>query len=100
MRIWKDPLELQEKAIIPMPKGAEVISVASQFNKACMWALVDPKAELEPREFKVAGTGLDIVHDVDVPLKFIGTFQLAEGRFIGHLFEIIGVEHGNAEDKG
>jgi len=50
-----------------------------------LYALVDLDAKLETRKFRFAGTGHPIK---ERDLKYIGTFQLQGGNFVGHLFEI------------
>ena len=91
MRIWKFPIDMNDPVMVNMPVGAEILSVEEQDNKACIWAIVDPNADREPREFKVVPTGIDIYHPRadQIDFKFIGTFKLAGGRFIGHLFEVV-----------
>ena len=71
---------------IPMPVGAEVLCVQEQNGCACIWALVDPKNEIETRSFFLVGTGEPMP---DNPSKYIGTFQLSDGRYVGHIFELI-----------
>lgn len=86
MNIFKYPLETEGQQFISLPKGAEVLTVQVQNSKPCIWALVNPELITELREFRVFGTG----HPIDcsrAELKYIGTYQLLEGRFIGHLFE-------------
>lgn len=84
-QIWKYPFEVQGRFILTMPKGAEILSVQTQNETPCIWALVDILAEQVERDFTIIGTG----HPVEVlpKMKFIGTFQLDSGAFAGHLFE-------------
>jgi hypothetical protein len=85
MVIWKFAVPVERSFKVEMPKDAEVLSVQVQHGAPCMWAMCDPNAKKEERIFHVIGTG----HEVgDRPItKFIGTFQLEGGAFIGHLFE-------------
>lgn len=77
-----------------MPAGAQVLWVASQptydsaveeqpRDGAFMWAFVDPDAEMVLRTFYVHGTG----HPVSGGRKYLGSFMLAAGYFVGHVFE-------------
>ena len=80
--IWKYKVE----NIIEMPKEAEILSVQIQngqmFN-ACIWVKVNPKNELEKRQFVVIGTG----HSFDdTNYEYIGTYQ--DGPFVWHCFEV------------
>ena len=82
--IWKFPLEVTDNNVIKMPKGAQILSVQVQHNIPCLWAAVDPEAELETRTIFTVGTGHPISLDAG---RFIGTYQLNYGRFMGHVFE-------------
>ena len=84
--IWKFPLAVGDVSQIAMPEGAEILSVQTQQEQPCLWALVDPGATLEARSFRLAGTGHPIFED---NIRFIGTFQLSGGSFVGHLFELM-----------
>lgn len=55
--IWKFSLQPTVEHTILMPVGAEILSVQTQRNTACIWALVDPTAEKEKRKFIIVGTG-------------------------------------------
>ncbi len=50
-----------------------------------MWALVDSEEPTLLRQFKCRGTGHDC-SDLRAD-KFVGTFQLAGGALVFHLFE-------------
>lgn len=81
--IWK--YTLQPECTLDMPKGADVLSVREQGEDICLWALVDPSAEKEQRQFVAFGTG----HDVpDRNMKFIGTAHLHDSSLVFHVFEL------------
>ena len=82
--IWKYPFEVNSHISLQMPKGAKVLSVQVQKEQPCLWALVNADNEKETRTFACYGTGH--LHD-EINGNFIGTFQLINGSFIGHLFE-------------
>lgn len=75
-----------KKLLLEMPKGAEILTVQSQHESACIWALVDSEAPLEDRHFDVVGTGQPI-EETGIKRKYIGTFQLGGGALVYHLFE-------------
>ncbi len=83
--IWKYALEVTDTVIIAMPEGATVLTVDVQHGVPAMWVMVDPDAPLEDRAFYVRGTG----HAMGEAEGFahVGTFQLAGGSFIGHVFD-------------
>lgn len=93
LSIWKFPLKVTDYQKISLPKGAEILSVQSQNQFPCIWAIVDSAvdAETEEREFEVFGTGHPYYNNVHFGQehKFIGTFQLNGGAFVGHLFELV-----------
>ena len=77
-----------------MPVGAEIIHVDQQvkfvnakesFLVPCMWAIVDPDAPREVREFFLAGTGIELPEH---ELKYLGTVK--DGAFVWHVFEVLG----------
>jgi len=84
-RVWKFVLDPNNTKIV-MPVGAEVLTVQSQNNEACLWALVDPDSERETRVFDVYGTGHNIRYDIGIDRKYIATFQLNDG-LVFHVFE-------------
>ena len=87
--IWKFELEVTEKQFIRMPKEAELLSVQTQNETPCLWALVNPNNEKEERCFEVFGTGHDMHCDMGIDRKYIGTFQMQKGGLVFHLFERI-----------
>lgn len=70
-----------------MPKGAQILCVQNQREKACIWALIDPnETEEEKRYFWIIGTGHGFAYDEDKHV-YIGTFQLDGGLLVYHVFE-------------
>lgn len=67
-----------------LPEGARVLTIQMQHDQPQLWALVDPHAELVPREFLAIGSGHQIEEEL---LTYIGTFQQDGGAFVWHLFE-------------
>jgi hypothetical protein len=70
---------------IEMPVGAEILCVQVQYGTAKIWALVDDPTITEKRKFRIKVTGEEFNR---FDLKYIGTVQLHDGHFVGHLFEI------------
>lgn len=85
--IYKYELRFLGDFNLEIPIGARVISIQNQHNKPIMWVLCDPKAEIESRKFRVILTG-EKRKSSDLEGQFIGTFQLYEGDFVGHVFEL------------
>jgi hypothetical protein len=86
--IWKYPVPASRRGAVEMPKGAKILTVQMQGDDVCMWAMVDPAAPLERRQFLVVGTGHDIP-GADA-LTYLGTFQPDEGGspLVFHVFEV------------
>lgn len=87
--IWKFSVEINDIFKIPMPKGAEVLTVQTQKNYPHMWVLVDPALEVVDRTFRLMGTGHFMECDDSITYKYIGSYQQYSGDLIFHLFEII-----------
>ena len=90
--IWKFQLETIDNQTLKMPVGAEILTVQTQFEKPCLWALVDPNAEKEDRFIEIFVTGHAVSYDVSVEMKYIGTYQLHGGSLVFHVFEYTGVK--------
>lgn len=84
--VWKFPLAVEDTQTIDIPKGAYLLHVAAQSDVPCLWALVNPEAATEQRTFTTVGTG----HPVALNDAYVGSYQLDEGAFVGHLFERTG----------
>jgi hypothetical protein len=82
--IWKYPLETTDDQDIEAPDNATVLDVQMQHDRPCLWMLVDPNIPVRIYHVKTFGTG----HPVrfDDAYVFAGTYQLANGNFIGHVF--------------
>lgn len=87
--IYKYDIKIDDKFEIQLPIGAEILSVQIQYGDPKMWVLVDPAAPIAPRVFEVFGTGHPIHYDMGIDRRFIGTFQIQDGRLVFHLFERI-----------
>ena len=83
--IWKFQLETADYQTISMPKDAEILTVQTQDDTPCVWALVNPEAEKEDRNFELFGTGHK-VPDMGVR-EYVATYQLHGGSLIFHVFE-------------
>lgn len=87
--IWKFTLEVKDFQTLKMPVGSEILTVQSQNTHGQLWALVDPKEEIEERDFEIFGTGNTIYCDMGVDRKYIGTYQIHGGQLGWHVFERI-----------
>jgi len=87
--IWKFKLENSDTQSIEMPKNAKILTIQEQLGDICLWAMVDTEKKTETRHFEIFGTGESIYCDMGIERKYIGTYQLREGRLVFHIFERI-----------
>lgn len=89
MTIWKFKLEFQQMQEIEMPKDAKILTVQidQKNNAPTIWAMVEPKNQLESRFIELLTTGGDVPLDMGVDRIYIGTYQYQKGEFVGHVFE-------------
>jgi len=83
MTVWKFAIPVSDEFQIALPEGAQVLSVMVQFDAPQIWVLVDPKAPPILRHFVLRGTG----HPIEKVGRFVGSFQIAGGSLVFHLFE-------------
>lgn len=86
--IFKYPFKVQDKITIVLPKDAEILTVQTQRDNPCIWALVDPNNKTEERYFEIFGTGHEVYEDMGIERRYINTFQMQSG-LVWHLFERI-----------
>lgn len=86
-KIFKYELETTDIQHFYLPIGAEILCLQTQDEIPCIWALVEPDAELKLRTFEIFGTGHD-VPDSEKRRRYIGTYQLRKGMLVFHCFEI------------
>ena len=87
-KVCKYHVPIVDNFSLDLPRGAKILSVQEQNKKACLWVLIEKATPTVKRFFRLAGTGNYIKESSD-KLNFVGTFQLLDGNFVGHLFEII-----------
>lgn len=86
--IWK--YDISEESTVDMPEGAQILDVQMQRTErpprssACVWALVDPDRTPVKRALVLYGTGHPLPDD---PGAYVGTFQVAGGSLVWHLFD-------------
>lgn len=88
MKIYKYPLQIEDRQIIEMPRGARILSIQVQNGVPCIWAQVNPKSEKEKRVIYIVGTGHDLEDFIFDSCGYRGTFQLHGGALVFHVFEI------------
>jgi len=86
MTIYKYQLTQNRETALELPIGATVLKVDFQDGNLCLWAMVNPELETEPRTFEFFGTGHTMP---DYERRFINTFFVKGGMFVFHAFERI-----------
>lgn len=85
--IWEYDIPQKENFELDLPKGAVILNVHAQKEEPKIWALVNPKAEIETRKFVIKPTGGETSNTVNLP--YIGTYFLYKESLVFHLFENI-----------
>lgn len=81
--VHKFGLDMVPEQQIPLPKYAQILSVADQRGQGHIWVMLDPDLPREPRTILIYGTGQEV--DPGKIGAFIGTYQ--SGVFVYHVFE-------------
>lgn len=86
-QVWKYII-LTPDTTIQMPRWATILTAGHQDGTMCLWALVDPKQEKQPRRFRVFGTGMPITEESlnHGPSAYVGTVQI--DNMVWHVFEV------------
>ncbi len=79
---YEIPMETQEFTL-ELPVAGHILSVQAQRNIPQMWVYGKVDSPSETVRFLLLTTGEEVARSVDA---FLGTFQLHEGRFVGHVF--------------
>lgn len=80
--IYKYFLNVTDQQYLVMPKFATILAVQIQYDKICLWALIETENEpLDRRDIRIYGTGNPITGDK----RYIGTVQM--GPLVWHVFE-------------
>ncbi len=83
-RVYKYHIRIDDRVVMVLPKGAQVLTVQIQGGEPFIWARVDPDGDVIERAFVWRGTG----HDLDgTEGSYVGTVQLMGGSLVFHLFE-------------
>ena len=87
--IWKFPLETTDIQQIEMPADAEILTIQTQDEIPCIWALVSTDAPKRKVAFEIFGTGHPVPENAK--RKYVGTYQLRKGALVFHCFELLGL---------
>lgn len=81
--VWKYTLDLIDgPQRLDMPRNPNIVHVAMQHGRLCLWAHVDPRMDKRPVYFEVHGTG----HPIAGAAYHVGiAFQ---GALVWHVFSV------------
>lgn len=82
-RIYKYLLPDEGESTLRLPRGAELLTAQVQDLRLCLWCIVDPSEEAEPRTFRIYGTGHPLPDDFGT---YVASCQA--GEFVWHVFEV------------
>ena len=85
--IYKYNLEITYDQLIEIPINAEILTVQIQYGELQLWAIVESDSQKEKRHIRIHDTGQGM-SNVE-KLRYISTFQILNGDFIFHVFEVI-----------
>lgn len=86
--IWKFKIKLADVNEILMPQGAEILTIKTQHEQPCIWALVESNnSKREIRKFLTFGSGHPISISNEENIKYIGTYFTASESLVWHVFE-------------
>ncbi len=86
MTIWKFKLGMADKQQVLMPAGAQILAVQTQNDMPVLWALCNPHGPETQRLIAICGTGNPAPEN---STGYIGTFQMARGSLVFHVFEFL-----------
>lgn len=85
IKIYKYEVPIAGEFTLDLPSNCKFLSVQTQYGTPSMWFAVDTARPTTPRTFIVHLTGQEVKEYNR--LSYLGTFQMLDGSFVGHLFE-------------
>ena len=83
--VWKYDLQVTDVQQIAMPVMAKLLCVQIQDGTPRLWALVNPDAVIkEHRTIVTLGIGHSVKDELG---EYIGTYQIANGSLVFHVFD-------------
>lgn len=84
--VWKFELHRAGAFAVKMPHVFAFLKVDAQQERPVLWALVDADSEAKDRRFYVLMTGEAANSTFEESYFYLGSFMLAGGGFLGHVF--------------
>lgn len=83
--IFRYDVPIEDEFTLSLPEFAKILCVGERGGTGHMWVMLNPDAEKVTRKFRVLGTGHPIPDASK--LDYIGTFFMASGKLVWHVFE-------------
>lgn len=83
-RIYKYPLKISMDQTVRVPKDADFLTIQTQRDQPCIWALVDLDQPLEDVAIRTVGTGHPF-EDAGA-WQYLGTYQTDDALLVFHVF--------------
>ena len=83
--VWKYPLEITDRQVLTIPRGAQFLSVVEQDGTPMLYALIDSDSPKKPYEVFLRGTDNPIDEAYLRFCDFLGTVKMPDG-FVWHIF--------------
>jgi len=85
MHIHKYKLAFKDINTVDLPKGAEILTIQTQYGAPYLWAQIDEKeTDIVPVKIRMFETG----HVFDFEGTYISTFQVRGGDLVFHAFVV------------
>lgn len=87
--VHKQEIPLTENFELHLPYTYSIIHIEAQRDKPFMWYAFNEeyKDDTRARKFKLLVT--EVAEDMGSRWTHVGTFQLGNGNFVGHVFEVV-----------
>lgn len=89
--VFKYPFTIENRVVLDLPVGAQVLKFDDQNGTPCAWALVDPEEKQRiQKTYFIFGTGHSLRYedaaDISEIIEYVDTFQQYDGRLVWHVF--------------
>lgn len=83
--IYRFDLPVVDEFTLSMPEFSRILCVGERGGTGHMWVMLNPELKKVERKFRIIGTGHPIPDSAG--LEYIGTFFMASGKLVWHVFE-------------
>lgn len=84
LTVHKYPVEVNDRIVIGVPMGAQLLSVQMQYGFPTFWFLVDTEEPVVQKVYLMYGTGHEVQSNTG---KHVESVQELGGKLVWHIFE-------------